>query len=127
MKVPELIESLKELDFLSPIQFNLGRNSCTDVVFTGDYKYSLKTITASEFYHFKNRLYKGFFGLMKNSSTLIARVYGMYSIQKITTSKDDPKHTRIFFVIMENLFLNQKVAMVFDLKGATFNRSLENF
>jgi hypothetical protein len=77
-KIKQLLISLDHLDFESPNLYNLGRNSSSDIAFTNDFRFALKTITANNYFHFKKGFSNGYFNLMENSNPILAKMYGVY-------------------------------------------------
>ena len=68
--------------------------------YTADSLYMLKTISPTEFHHFKDILKAYYLHLKSYPHTLIARFFGLH---KIKYQKSSGKQ-RIYFVIMSNVF-----------------------
>jgi 1-phosphatidylinositol-4-phosphate 5-kinase len=113
------------VDFETPHSYNLGRNVATTIVFSKHHELMIKTITGTNFKHFKRVFFRDYFALVEsNPNTLIAKIYGVFSIEQPESK------TPVHLVLMENLFhptFGGQVEMVFDLKGASVNRHHSEF
>ena len=84
--------------------------------FSKDQKFIIKTMTDSDFDAFK-RIQKAYFAhVSRHDSSLLARVYGIYSVRM-----EDQKPVKL--IVMENGMKGiSDVLGVFDLKGSMVNR-----
>ena len=123
VNVEEIIESLsilKNLESLSAISESEGKSGSV-FFFSYNHKFILKTIKEKE----KNTLLKSFLHeymdlFTSNNSSLIAGVYGLYTI-KFGTS-------HINLILMENIIPlpPKQILHKFDLKGSSVGRKTKN-
>lgn len=84
--------------------------------FSADQRFIIKTMTDDDFNAFQ-RIQKAYFAhVIKHDNSLLARVYGIYSVQM-----EDQKPVKL--IVMENGMRGAtEIQGVFDLKGSMVNR-----
>ena len=81
----------------------------------------VKTLPEREFDSFREIL-KGYFEYLdQNPNSLISRFYGLH---KMTWTDLSGEKQTIYLVVMNNIFVDFKVGLRFDLKGSVNNRTV---
>ena len=116
---PEMIEESLSTDKNAQQLFKAkesGGKSGSFMFFSYDKRFMIKTMNAAEHRVFMDALPTYLDHLKRNPQSLIAKIYGVYTIKM-----EDIKEVHIF--LGDNLFFNvkQKISE-FDLKGSTINR-----
>ena len=91
--------------------------------YSQDNKYLIKAIPQREYKSFKRILENYYFHLKAHKNSLITRIYGLHKIHFYKHSKF--KKT-LYICVMENILANfDKNTVLYDLKGSTYKRSIE--
>lgn len=89
--------------------------------FSHDRKYMMKTIAEREFKVLKHMLPQYYSFRIKNPYSMIVQFYGMFKLQHGSDRRG--LGSKIYVVVMENLFKNFQIGVRFDLKGSVTGRS----
>ncbi len=81
---------------------------------TSDKKFIIKTIYNGEYKFLTSILKKYSIYLIDNKDTYLTKFYGLYKIKTVFSN--------IKFVVMNNIFYNQEIKQIYDLKGTTEDR-----
>ncbi|SSD61620.1 uncharacterized protein SCODWIG_03381 [Saccharomycodes ludwigii] len=91
--------------------------------FSRDYKYIIKTIHHSEHRHLRKTLKNYYNHVKENPNTLISQFYGLHRVKMPFSYKNQIKHRKIYFLVMNNLFApHLDIHASYDLKGSTWGR-----
>lgn len=114
-----IFHTITSLQFSNLLGINTSSNSGSLFYTTYDSKYLIKTISSTEFALLRKLLKNYYEYLSSDSGSLMTRYYGLYKIVH-----DDEQ--KIYFVVMNNLFHeNEAVQEMYDLKGSTSNRHVD--
>jgi 1-phosphatidylinositol-4-phosphate 5-kinase len=135
---PGIFSAIKHLDAILPfhIKDSLSTDANRESVFKAkesagksgsffffsfDKRFIIKTMNDSELAVFKKALPDYFLHLKNHANSLIARIYGIFTVQREDVS---PVH----LLLMANAGQTGKdILNVFDLKGSLFNREEKNY
>ena len=114
-----IIESLFP-DFNTSTVFKAGEASGASgsfFFFSHDKKFIIKTMTSSEMSFFKNKISRSYFQyLNENTGSLLARIYGIYTVHMAGYAPVD------LILMAHTLQISGELERVFDLKGSWVNR-----
>ena len=99
-------------------KFTEGRSG-SFFYFTRDFKYIIKTVTASEEAFLQKIAYQYYRHMQKNPNSVIVRLFGLHKVRLA------PEQAYIRVLVMENIFYNKsglKINECYDLKGSTVSR-----
>ena len=117
-----IVESLLP-DFNTSTVFKAGEASGASgsfFFFSHDKNFIIKTMTSSEMSFFKNRISHSYFRyLKKNTESLLARIYGIYTVHMAGYAPVD------LILMAHTLQISGELERVFDLKGSWVNRRVE--
>jgi len=116
-----IVESLLP-DFNITSVFKVGEASGASgcFFFSHDKKFILKTMIGSEMSFFKNKISRSYFQYLKeNPQSLLARIYGIYTVHMAGYAPVD------LILMAHTLKIRDELERVFDLKGGWVNRRVK--
>jgi len=110
-------------DFNTSTVFKAGEASGASgsfFFFSHDKKFIIKTMTSSEMSFFKGRISRSYFEYLKqNTGSLLARIYGIYTVHMAGYAPVD------LILMAHTLQIIGELERVFDLKGSWVNRRVK--
>jgi len=117
-----IVESLLP-DFNTSTVFKAGEASGASgsfFFFSHDKNFIIKTMTSSEMSFFKGRISRSYFEYLKeNTGSLLARIYGIYTVHMAGYAPVD------LILMAHTLQISGELERVFDLKGSWVNRRVK--